>query len=495
HWPLSREPGGLVDKSVKLKEYYTQQGLTGLRAEDALNKLDICGHAYSIARGKELALIISNDVRDEHWIVRCHFGTEGHVFGLPTSDVRRIMDSPPVKRPSAEKSKAFEIPLDLCKGPKTDPLVSILATFERPEWSLAFVDHNVMLTMHVMRLRKAPSQDDVSPGGSVWARMWSASHGPVPHLEPDAAAKGLDKWFGEELKKSKKPGAASRPICDVIQEAQQYCNGIGRQEAHDVCLLALIHPCMPSRLVFASEAMRGRLKSSIMNNGPRIIAFLQEKADLLPRLSRKQPFKFDETGHTTFIPCILAYRREWVPFTRELFNRALELGLLEGTHKYTSDGSASGSLEPYADFHKPSKLQVRRECEHARLKNYRWTISVGNKECTYWSPFIPRWGETWQGWNGLIRIERPNVDLREILLDSTLGPYSFLAFCQMANAVREKDSAQVKRPPGRPPKHARKLKVSRTQKAKGPNMVVIYDVNAAAAADVDVPAAKRRKLA
>ena len=84
--------------------------------------------------------------------------------------------------------------------------------------------------------------------------------------------------------------------------------------------------------------------------------------------------------------------------------------------------------------------------------------------------------------------------MREILLDSTLGPYSFLAFCQMANAVREKDSAQVKRPPGRPPKHARKLKVSRTQKAKGPNMVVIYDVNAAAA-DVDVPAAKRRKLA
>ncbi|KAL1711781.1 hypothetical protein EV715DRAFT_297699 [Schizophyllum commune] len=151
HWPLSREPGGLVNKSVKLKEYYKQQGLTGL-AEDVLNKLDICGHAYSIARGKEPALIISNNVRNEHWIVRYHFGTEGHIFGLPTTDIQHIMASPPVKRPSVERSKAFKIPLDLCKGPKTDPLVSILATFERPKWSLAFVNHNVMLTMHVMRL-------------------------------------------------------------------------------------------------------------------------------------------------------------------------------------------------------------------------------------------------------------------------------------------------------------------------------------------------------
>lgn len=78
----------------------------------------------------------------------------------------RIVQSPPVNR--GKKSKTFNIPPELWDGlPNVQGQVSIQAAFRCPDWTLVFVDHNVMLTFHVMALRRPCTPEDLIPGSIV----------------------------------------------------------------------------------------------------------------------------------------------------------------------------------------------------------------------------------------------------------------------------------------------------------------------------------------
>jgi hypothetical protein len=46
-------------------------------------------------------------------------------------------------------------------------LVSIQAAFRCMDWTLIFVDHNVMITFYVMALRRPCKQEDLKPGSTV----------------------------------------------------------------------------------------------------------------------------------------------------------------------------------------------------------------------------------------------------------------------------------------------------------------------------------------
>ena len=46
-------------------------------------------------------------------------------------------------------------------------LVSIQAAFRCTDWTLLFVDHNVMITFHVMALKKPCMPEDLTPGSTV----------------------------------------------------------------------------------------------------------------------------------------------------------------------------------------------------------------------------------------------------------------------------------------------------------------------------------------
>jgi hypothetical protein len=67
-----------------------------------------------------------------------------------------------------EKSKAFSIPPKHYSGPAgSQGQVSIQAAFIRPDWTLIFVDHNVMISFHVMALRNVCTAADLKPTSKV----------------------------------------------------------------------------------------------------------------------------------------------------------------------------------------------------------------------------------------------------------------------------------------------------------------------------------------
>jgi hypothetical protein len=63
---------------------------------------------------------------------------------------------------------AFPVSEVFCVGPPgCSTMVSIQAAFRRPDWTLIFVDHNVMITFHIMHFRQYPPIHYFQPGIAV----------------------------------------------------------------------------------------------------------------------------------------------------------------------------------------------------------------------------------------------------------------------------------------------------------------------------------------
>ena len=45
--------------------------------------------------------------------------------------------------------------------------ISIQAAFRSEDWTLLFMDHNVMITFHIMGLRNSCKREDLEPGSQV----------------------------------------------------------------------------------------------------------------------------------------------------------------------------------------------------------------------------------------------------------------------------------------------------------------------------------------
>jgi hypothetical protein len=85
---------------------------------------------------------------------------------IPTSLYKAILSRGVV--PRGVKSSSFTIPDDHWDGCVSIPgQISIQAAYVCPEWTWIFVDHNVMLTFHVMALRRVCTKDDLRPGSDV----------------------------------------------------------------------------------------------------------------------------------------------------------------------------------------------------------------------------------------------------------------------------------------------------------------------------------------
>ncbi|KAJ7136726.1 hypothetical protein C8R44DRAFT_868851 [Mycena epipterygia] len=131
------------------------------------------------------------------FVFRVGFGLEGHCFWMPTAWYNIIVSAPTV--PRGCKSRAFAIPNEFIDGPVntkpgSDLKISIQAAFIRPNWTLVFVDHNVMISFHLMQMSDSFSREDLNPASFIWSSLWSRSHGPVYNLEPAATLRALDDW-------------------------------------------------------------------------------------------------------------------------------------------------------------------------------------------------------------------------------------------------------------------------------------------------------------
>lgn len=89
---------------------------------------------------------------------------------MPTAWYKRIVSAGTVSW--GVKSQAFAIPNEYIDGPintkpGSDLKISIQAAFIRPDWTLVFVDHNVMITFHLMQVSESFSPADLDPGSIV----------------------------------------------------------------------------------------------------------------------------------------------------------------------------------------------------------------------------------------------------------------------------------------------------------------------------------------
>ena len=91
---------------------------------------------------------------------------EGHGLWVPTSLYEDIVTRGVV--PRGAKSSAFTVPSDHWDGCHSIPgLISIQAAYVCPEWTWIFVDHNVLLTFHIMALRQVCTKEDLKPESDV----------------------------------------------------------------------------------------------------------------------------------------------------------------------------------------------------------------------------------------------------------------------------------------------------------------------------------------
>lgn len=155
--------------------------LDNLPSVDIVRGLGVEGELIAAFRGKELVfgiekvLYLYSYIYPEliffffEFLFRVCYALEGHSFWVPTAQYDTIVLSPPVNR--GEKSKTYNIPPNIWGGlPSVQGQISIQAAFRCPDWTLLFVDHNVMITFHVMALRKPCTRQDLMPGSIVSTR-------------------------------------------------------------------------------------------------------------------------------------------------------------------------------------------------------------------------------------------------------------------------------------------------------------------------------------
>ena len=94
------------------------------------------------------------------------FALEGHSFWIPTHMYDDIVSYSPVNK--GKTSRAFAIPSKYWDGlPGMVGYLSIQAAFRCQDWTLLFIDHNVMITFHVMGLQNPCKKEDLEPGSLV----------------------------------------------------------------------------------------------------------------------------------------------------------------------------------------------------------------------------------------------------------------------------------------------------------------------------------------
>ncbi|TRM64260.1 hypothetical protein BD626DRAFT_249847 [Schizophyllum amplum] len=428
-----------------LMNEYEIQGLHGMRPEVVANRLKIEGHTYAFNRGKEINLYIANDVTQTYWLIRVHFHTEGHTFGCPTAQYEDIISIPPVIRPNAAKCKAFVVP------PKYHPkgledrefLVSIIAAIVRPHRTQLFVDHNCLITFHIHRLRHPLTAYDMTPGSPTFRRLWGLWHGPTFPQELGATYRALEFWRRSEIRK---PHNKTRTIFMALTQAQHACNGFGAQEGTDALVWGFIPAMQPAREVFKDDDLWRRLCQALHDRALAIKKFIDTQQ--LPRLSRNDPYYFNESGHKRYMPNILAYKRDHFSADRDWLAQAVAFGLIIRLYKMRPNGTATApalgeKFKPIARAMPDQPLEVQNKSLTVQLAMY--AVKVGGKR--HWTPFIAAPADTWATYE---EVFHPNFDISHVKRDSTLGPYSYVTFCQAAHAHRaseEPAKARIGRPP------------------------------------------------
>ncbi|KAL0061153.1 fatty acid synthase alpha subunit Lsd1 [Marasmius tenuissimus] len=381
---------------------------------ELFNQLHAKGRLYCVARGKELVAVFGE------FIIRTHFAMEGHCFWIPTTQYRDIIRLPTENRGST--SMAYRVPSHLAHGPNSTSLVSIQAAFVRPDWTLLFCDHNVQITFHIMRVRRTCTENDVLPGSELWPYLWSASHGPIPDIEPVAHESVLTK-FRTTHKNSK------RPIYSVIKSDSRYFNGLGAQEACDMLVRNLVHPLTPTSWICSNDRLWDRLKKAIIDHFDFTRRLIYESNNPpFPHVSSDAAFKMNTHAHTRYITtAVFCYRRASVLVDQRWLTAAHILNLFDREAVLGSKGKAARPLEPDVAVGSTPfpTVPVSMRYQHLHIPNY--TFYCEDDEPQDEDEEVEEEDNLDKRRPRLYRVQ-PEQDIKDNFNSTTLGPYSFQAF-------------------------------------------------------------------
>ncbi|KAJ7801804.1 hypothetical protein B0H14DRAFT_3782432 [Mycena olivaceomarginata] len=374
-------------------------------AAEFVNSLNINGCLTAKARGKELIIAICNATTGANILFRVGYYMEGHCFWMPTKVYKDIISQTPVLR--GEKSFSYPIPAKYIDGPKleTNRVISIQAAFIRPDYTLVFADHNVMIQFHLMRVTDSFVPADLNPHSNIWPALWSSTHGPVYSLEPVETVQAINDWR-QKICDNKK---YSHSIFKSMKTHQTAFNGSGAQEATDQLFLAYIHPLMPARLVCLNNTLFQRLLNVV-------IAYDHSRNNLalrgaLPYVSGDSPFHMNTSGHDKYLRQVFCFKRQVVKLDADQLR-------LTGVQSDVTPAPLSA----------PLKLREGSRTQKTTSVPNIYLVISSESDLKAYTPFTARVPDDWPKASR----ETVGTDVRDEVNSTTLGLYSFRIFVDCA---------------------------------------------------------------
>ncbi|OJT03403.1 hypothetical protein TRAPUB_6001 [Trametes pubescens] len=363
------------------------------------------------ARGKEFVIAAG------YHALRVHFALEGTMVVLPTRDfMDMISEDCPGNNGTASKAArmhSFIVPSRL-RDPNARELshsnqtLAIFAAVVGAEYTLAMVDHNRLLRIHIMSRSVHWRTSDLEPGSEMWSSLWSDNHGPDWIHEREAACAALDAW---RLSILAEPAKGRQPaMVDIMCSTQEVFAGFGQHTAHDALHDMAMHPGTPPIFICSDDDRFARLKSTL-GTYPLQYVSNNYRQRCLSYANQPSPIAYNYTTDDNFLQRYLkVYRKSVVRMSRELYNEFARLGLFNRLHRIG---------EPYSV--QPEELI---NVAYTEVPVYQFAGATGDP---VYSAIVASRPYGWQYTDDVVD-EMIAPDARGAGFSTTLGPASFQVF-------------------------------------------------------------------
>ncbi|KJA15364.1 hypothetical protein HYPSUDRAFT_58839 [Hypholoma sublateritium FD-334 SS-4] len=415
-----------------------------------INKLQITGSMFPQRRGKEIIMGI------DRYLFRFGLGVEGHGLWILTSVYKEITKVKP--EPRGEKGFMYRIPQEHWSGPKGTPgFVRILFAFMCEEWTWVFIDHNAMMTIHVLCLRQPVTHEDLVPGSLIWPYIWGVNHGPSLIFETHLAVSGLHQWRQSVLQKRVRD---QKPIFLSVKGNQLVFNGYGAQETSDMLFEALILPNTSTYDVCKLDALWARFEAAVFNYQQQCYSLIHapQEDTKLSYISGLKPFRFNYEAHKHYISSITTYRKMEIRITSARWSEIKNLGLI---NLFNPRARMQPNGIPIVDESLGPEFTVeymkgpRRNAQTVQIPMRRIQLRTGpkasDKSVFAYTPLACIFDHKLLGWWATNGVSFMPYDVSNIHNATTLGPYSFRVFVSANHTsltlkgTTEKDRAMNKK--------------------------------------------------
>ncbi|KAI0348878.1 hypothetical protein OH77DRAFT_1374560, partial [Trametes cingulata] len=463
------------------------------------------GQLHVKTRGKEMIIAAG------HHAVRVHFGLEGTMVILPTSSFKdMLLQSCPGNNEDPEVAEIMRsyripsIPTELIipeARDREEQKLAIFAAFVGEEDTIALVDHNRLLRLHVLSIsrewtaadlqRSSPLTICIPRPSKMWQHLWSSNHGPDWINERADAEANLDKWRAAVL--SPKPAAgmpmppqeeritrfytttssgkplkllfddpkfvadarASPSLVESLCDLLFVFNGYGQHTSNDLLHRLALWPGMPPEKLCRNEQLYKEFKEALSSYAAQY-ASPEYYSSCLGVPNRGAALAFNYKSDDNYIAKYVdVFRKAVERMDAALYNKCAMRGLFNPHHIIA---------EPYR--HRADELI---SVKHKDVLGFTYPLGERLRDRMF-SVIRARPPPDWRG--ATVKAELTK-DLRAAGFNTTIGPASFYAFKQ--NQYNWKN-IEVKRGPkpreytgrrGRPAAQVPDHKVLRSRQEKG----------------------------